>query len=161
MLTELLVWRSERLVRNCTVYHTHMHTGRVRVRDVLTACLIYGEARRVAFVSGRITIWPVWSLGLMCALDIRGVSSCEYVQEKEDKQGTGAKQRWVKLGPERVTCSGDSGEIEEGRSFVELVWVKLTGRGAPVSEAGRSHGSACVMIPQADETEEEKEEQEQ
>lgn len=30
----------------------------------------------------------------------------------------------------------DSGEIEEGRSCVELVWVKLTGRGAPVLEAG-------------------------
>lgn len=82
MLTELLVWRSDGLVRNCTVYHTNMHRGRVSVGGVLTACLIYGEASQVAFVSGTITIWPVWSLGLMCALDIRGVSSCEYVREK-------------------------------------------------------------------------------
>lgn len=34
----------------------------------------------------------------MCVLEMRGVSSCEYVREK-DKQGTGAKQRWEKWGP--------------------------------------------------------------
>lgn len=34
----------------------------------------------------------------MFVLEMRGVSSYEYVREK-DKQGTGAKQRWAKLGP--------------------------------------------------------------
>lgn len=39
-----------------------------------------------------------WSFGLIFVLEMRGVSSYEYVREK-DKQGTGAKQRWAKLGP--------------------------------------------------------------
>lgn len=67
MLTELLAWRSERLVRKCSVYHTHMHTGRVSVRDVLTACLAYGEASPVALCLscrarsryGRLELWAV------------------------------------------------------------------------------------------------------
>lgn len=53
-----------------------------------------GEPGRV--VSGTITIWL--ELGLIFVLEMRGVSSYEYVREK-DKQGTGAKQRWAKLGP--------------------------------------------------------------
>lgn len=40
MLAELLVRDSDDFVQKCTVFHPHMHAGRVRVRDALTAFLL-------------------------------------------------------------------------------------------------------------------------
>lgn len=53
MLTKLLVRGSDKLVPKCSVYHTHMHTGRASARDVLTACLTCGEASQVALRRAR------------------------------------------------------------------------------------------------------------
>lgn len=133
MLTELLFRGSDKPVPKCTLYHTHMHTGRASVRDVLTACLTCGEASQVALRRarsrsryGRLELWADVRARYKRGIKLR-VRTRKKINKEQGRNRDG--RNWVPGALHVVVILGRSKRADH---VWKLVWVKLTGSRAPV-----------------------------